>query len=1129
MIYTPLQLHRYLRQRLYINGTEYVLDGQASVSRDINDFQATCNVTLRDVPDVSIAFTSFDLDMQWYGTWHRVFTGVALPRSAKIPVQYTVEATDILYLLDTFPATEIEWSNRSYLDAVQDLLTAAGVPSSRVSLPSATTLTARDTLGVVQPIIIKTSDNIKSTMRKLMEFGQYRLYCDRNGIVRLRKFSTVPTNTADNQFSTDSPADDVYGIFTPDNEIGKDEAIVNRYRVEGRLENVRDQPFAVWSTTAVSGLTDSTTSDYCQNEAQCAELATELGQSACRTELLWNIRMPPDPTLEPSVCIELQSSDVGIDTFTPGRIIRQRFDGVDMELTVSYNPRAIGGLDDGGDGLEDDGYDPLGNPIAAFDVMVEQEGSEYGLVLDATASNSDTSSIASYSWGITGVGGGYPKPALSSAAQQTVVVDTYNGVTITLTVTDDNGLTDETSITLDDTTEVYTRYLQSVVDNRWYVCLDWSVGWVDITPSGKSVTACVHRSDTQYFFAGMSDGGVWRYDVENSANDPVQVFAGNGTAVSVMDQGETFASVESGNTVVFATGASIFVSRNALGVSPTWTEAVLPATVNEVQVNAYTPNVITVAYGSNYAVSFDSGASFEVFASSTGDCVGFTAFPWDQNWAAIFDATSDDGKLLPYGGDVDWDTVAGLTPVNITPGLTEELLYITDADDNFIVVQDNAATVPALAGGSLSDIAHIERDGAINDIVWLADSGVGAGKIVAKEQIISLGLTGTGQDIGYGILKSNKSVPPIPVVTTVYYPSSAGVWQYTPTGGWTLQTTGLPTGVTWLSIEADNQDANKLLLMGTVSYGGRGDFLYAGSGYIQLDNAGTGSAYYYTTDGGDNWYELRLATSHTGTVRNPVYGKPFLHKGLAYAVGDGGNNYYVWIGTPSPVYSDPPTNSIIDYYEIPAENRYARSTHSVQTFVRGKENDDGYAQLIAACRGNGGVGYINFNGTSTSQAFTAAKSPANPGYDRYQTLAHINGTEAVIVYVIDAWRKYDPNYTNTGSTLSNLSFPQTSEGGLHPKCVDVNERIYGVSDLNSTNPVYIRSKTDDDLGSYTGLSGTKRVLASNVQDSTYRQYVVVGNVSGDIAIYDTNTDEWVNVAKDGAMASMSNYAITIVK
>jgi hypothetical protein len=115
---------------------------------------------------------------------------------------------------------------------------------------------------------------------------------------------------------------------------------------------------------------------------------------------------------------------------------------------------------------------------------------------------------------------------------------------------------------------------------------------------------------------------------------------------------------------------------------------------------------------------------------------------------------------------VNWGAAAGLEPVAITPGLTEELLYITDTNDNVIVVENNVANTLSLDGGTLSSIAAIERDGAYNDIVWTADSGVGAGKIVGKEQVIGLGLPGVGQDIGYGILRSNKDVPPVPVPPT---------------------------------------------------------------------------------------------------------------------------------------------------------------------------------------------------------------------------------------------------------------------------------------------------------------------------------------------------------------------------
>jgi hypothetical protein len=1081
-------------------------------------------------------------------TWYPYFYGYAMPKEISIfSFSRKVTGTDILYLLDQNASDDIVWNGETYLNAIEDILLDAGIPSSLINLPtSLDDITERNSITHT----VTTSDNLKDILTELLKFGRYVVYVDASGSVRMRKYSTVPEASATIKFSTDDVQDDEYGIATNQfgRQVGTNDQVVKKVVVKYSGSDIEAE--GSWETTsdkAENGKTVTVSNKFAKTSEQCEELATDYGQDECRNNYTTTFDVGSDVDLRPGVCIELKSAANGFTTFTPARIIKTSIknNGL-MNLVVSTNPRAIGSGDSGGEGLTEDGYDDTSNPIADFTYTVEKEGELYGIILQST-STSDASEISSYSWSISGAGVGYPSPVLGNTANEMTVVDTLS-IDITLEVTDNNSNTGSVTKTVSDTEiDLYTRQLQAIADDRWYVLLDYDTGWFDITPSGKTASVVPRYSDTQYLFAAMSDGTVWRYDVENSSTDAVQIASLSGVPSDIA-QGEAFVSEESANCLIVAHGTALSVSYNALETNPTFQTYTFAATVNAVGVNPYNTNVLYACAGNSLFITYSKGVSWEqeLSGEAGSTAIDFCSFPWAPGIAVLFNDYTDLSNAVLPNQDIDWNTVTpDGTLQSITPGLEDEVLRISSSAGETFLISEDGTVSETHDGTTLNDTKRIVRDGYFNDIVWLADSSsFSVGKQVKDNALFSL-LSGTSaaSSVGYGQLLSVKETPSKPVrAFVIWFPpwakESSGdirpVWIYR-NGEWTSNSNAPPnTGATynfyWHTISVDTADPQKILAVGCSNQDSSFEFVFSSDGdYLRAVSGIASSPFRVSDDGGDSWYDLRV-NQPSGLGWNKIrLGKQgdraFLVDGKLYTIlayDATPRIYYI-------LYGGEITWNASGYYEVDSSYWYGTFNLSgdnfnlIAAFAYHEKDVNGYPIIPWVSRYNGRVGYITYAPT-TDTVNPNLRTESNIENNYYKKITTIISTNEMVYSGVNYTSKYFADYTSGNPTTVDIA-NENSFNYVAKHASDKNDVLYSVEDrLSKPNSLVSPYDTTENVSELDNDDWF--TVARNEQDTSRGRFVAVGSDEV-VALYDADKDTWQVIDYAAGMSGMSSIAFAV--
>jgi hypothetical protein len=1131
------------RVRCYINGREYKVVGFPKLDKDLSYWfdakPSTIEVELVEIPPESIAYTILNVQVSYDGgtTWLPYFYGYAMPKSISIVgFSRTVTGVDILYLLNKDASEEIAWSGTSYLDAIEDVLLDAGIPSSSINLPSSLgDLSERNSITYT----VTTDDNLKDVMSELLKFGRYVVYVDASGSVRMRKYSTVPEASAAIKYSMDDKQADEYGIARASfgREVGTNDRIVRKVVVTGG--DSQSEVEGSWETTsskAADGVTMSDSNDFAVTSEQCVELATDWGQDECRNDYRTVFSAPIDPGLTPGMCIEIKAAANGFDNFTPARVIKVSYQKSMMVVTISTNPRAIGSGDDGGEGLTEDGYDDVAGPLADFSYTIEREGDLYGIILEDT-STSDSSSISSRTWSVSGAGAGYPTPALGTSSNEMTVVDTLTGVSITLEATDANSATDSVTKSISETEiDLYTRQLQTVVDGAWKVLLDYDSGWFNVTPAGKTAAVVPRASDTQYLFAAMSDGTIWRYDVENSSVDAVQVGGLSGTPADIA-QGEAFVSEESANVLIVAHGTAVSVTYNALNASPTWTTITFAVPPTAVGVNPYNTDILFACAGNIFFISYDRGGDWqtEVTGEIGSTAVDFCTFPWSPGTAVLFSGYSDIANaILP--SQADWGAISPDGDMqSITPGLEDEVLRVSSSAGEIFLVAADGTVSETQDGTDTSDIDRIVRDGFYNQITWLADNSTfGVGKQVADADVFSILSATTGAtSVGYGRIISVKETPVKPVRAAVIWAEELNdVWIYRD-GSWTQKTNVVPSAITysmtWQTISVDNADPQKIMAFGISTYAS-GQYIHTDDGdYIRAVPGETGSPFRYSDDGGDTWYDLRVnlpgGWSLTGLRVGPWYSGAFLLDGKLYTLFSSNTNdaiQYV-------VYGGEPVWNASGYYEIDSSELRGPFNPGFGVsrpagFRYHKKDANGYP-LIPWISTSGEFGWLSYDSGTDTVSFNL-RSISNDENANLKWMTCIIGSDELVYSTTNRQSRYFADYTSGNPTTVDIAIV-SSFNYLSKHASDKNDVLYSVED-RLTKPNRLVSPYD----TRTSVSILENeedwiTVARNEQDSGRGRFVAIGNDNDTLALYDADKDTWQVIDLDVSMTSMSSIAFAV--
>lgn len=739
MIYNPTDLFRILRARVIISGVEYSVVGFPEVDRSLDNMMSTCGITLADTPpdDAIYSTVTIDYSIDSGLTWHRLFTGVLQPdQFSYAPLEYRYTVTDILYKLDTTASSDIDLSGVGYLDAIEDLLLAAGISAGDIDLPGAVESDVVDRATIAE-YVVEQGDSLQTTMQDLLDFGRYRLYTDANGVVKAAKYSRVPYENPTTYFST-QPTSSEYGIISITSHLEPNQDIVSTVTVDGKGEDITGE----WSTTEASGKgATGFRNNFCTTVDQCEELAQDIGVDECRNERTYDVKMPIDHNLAPGTCIKIKAPEINIGSLIPVRVIKQSINGPTMNLVCSAGGRAID--DEGVYDPDEEIYDPIRPPTATFSYSLEREAADYGLYLDASLSSSEAGDIVSYTWVINGTTVGYPKPMPTDTAKTFVLIEDTAGVSVTLSIEDSEGNT--ASVTQDIAANIIipmTRMLSALVDNRWCVLITHAIGWLNVTPEGVTPYIIPRYQDDRYFFMLATNGELYRFDTKNAGFAPIVIgtFSAVGGHVNyhTIEVGEALRSSESGNTLILAGEGFLWRSKNILYPPENITyypyihsEAV---PVSAARINATKPNIVTAVFGEDIRKSYDDCVTFEepIYDGSeeydgedTSTIYDLIKPNYAQEYVAFRKEQTDLTKMfLPTY--IDWSAVAP-APTNFTaiaPSHFYAAVYFgTDTGQIYSyeygthILQHLITVPPDDLGNNL--IAQILPDRTYEQILWL--------------------------------------------------------------------------------------------------------------------------------------------------------------------------------------------------------------------------------------------------------------------------------------------------------------------------------------------------------------------------------------------------------------------------
>jgi len=505
------------------------------------------------------------------------------------------------------------------------------------------------------------------------------------------------------------------------------------------------------------------TGDRCQSWAE-----TRLGErNRLRSELPVEL-VAGDPALHVGMTVSVTSARLGLasgDRFLVRRVEHSYDDaGFNTAAILEFVARGSG-------------YNPNQRPIALIDVKGHLEyladgTAQYEFALDGSASYDPELGVAgvvSYAWSGTPA---TPTPHGSGMTASVKFSGTLPaGATVTLTVTDNLGLTGTATVPLTaSAAPIVVRDIIAALGTTLEVSRDGQRTWIEVTkPGGGSIAAvgtCEFGAST-FTFAWDSDGQLYKVLADNTAIDVTP----SGGSVAACYIGADLQGAANGRVWCGGASGRVWYSGDE---GLTWEEvASAPngATVTHISESPYQDGDLTLCAGNAYYRTFDAGSSWTLgYAHPNTNLVARRfASGFAQGWIGFNgDASGSDAgasRIRERDNLVALDIPGGypkLAIVGLCFDVFEQRLYIADneASDAYHGRLWTAATATS---GSLvpktydyvlyGPLRHIIRDGGMPGLVYLASQNNLLKSIDGFESIQNMrNLTGgrEGMMIGYG-------------------------------------------------------------------------------------------------------------------------------------------------------------------------------------------------------------------------------------------------------------------------------------------------------------------------------------------------------------------------------------------
>jgi hypothetical protein len=749
MIFSPTLFARSIgRRKIFINGLPYSLDNIPSRTIAL-DPQSRSSCAMDVIEPVSVAARVPVISQIRFGssnvTYYRGYTtsrsyGVGRQVSRSLP------CSDILFLLDAALPSAITFSGTPFATGVRDLMNTMGIPDEMIASIHSASLT----LGSVSQITHEQGENAWGIFRALLDAGGCTARClPASGRVQIIPRRSIPNDSPTIHYSNVDAGAYRWDSIT---ETNSDNLPVSRFTCIGARigeDNVR----ATWTATDVVGRSDEMRSDYWQTTSDCTTWAEFYGDMYCREERIFEVDAPLDPDVIPGVSILITSETLGLDE-EPAYVVAVTTRDTTMTLTCSTGANVDGGTETYGDA------EP---PICDFSVFLVQElakvGEEIEIVYDIILSDASTSpqaeidwDNASTEWTIAGI---TPVLAPARTPESIAVIGDPDGVSVTLTVYDTNGLSCSQSKALDaDDVQVFNRKLHYVQDGK-HVVLIQSTRY-PLTPSGTTATACARYNEVGPLWFGCENGDIYTRSQDDPTEDETLI---TNLSDSIKDiyVGEAFSDPDLINHVIASHSTSVSWTHDA---GDSWQSYNFGAPTGIVAIDPFLPTHMFASSGTTMYETWDDGGTWTPLLSASSGTVGdFAAAPWDS---AI---VSSSGEVVFLSGNT-WSASLSGTPQTITPKGTEAFVVAT-SDGSLYLFTKNGATYDVSAIGqtdaSSGNTERIVRDGE-HPIVFFADA-TGVGKQINDNPaaIYLIDETAASVRIGYAGLGVFEDIPAPPM------------------------------------------------------------------------------------------------------------------------------------------------------------------------------------------------------------------------------------------------------------------------------------------------------------------------------------------------------------------------------
>lgn len=488
------------------------------ISKSFDSPVPVCQFDLSRVPTWIRRGMGVTVDVGYNGLTQRLFTGFIQSRERTVG-KGTVQCMGRLWT--AFRTIEI--GSRS-VDGVT-VSSAIGTILDYVGLTDNRSLTIPAfTLGTASSPVLERMP-ASQMLQMLMDVDGCRIYETGTGQIVIRVIDEAPAPVAYKTYTTNSNASArvLEASDREDPEYYRNRVIVTGATVvEGTAPDETSRTITATATNTGSQLVqpplpsgtyiDAEYNNHLiDTDAKAAEVAIRLLAKFARIPRQLQIEIAGDPELELGQTLEFIMPELDLDD-------RGFISGI--EHTIDGNGYVTRLTDFRGAG--DTGGTLSQNPIAAFTFKSEIE--VFGDVinvfaaLDASNSFDPDGTIASYAWSDNQ--STTPEIATLTTQQVTVRADTsaWTGSwDVTLTVTDNDGLTGSTTITIpyeNDEPEIVFPAIFAAINNRHSASLNGAVSWEDQTVgSGNSISVGARPSDgvnTGHACYGTSTGRIYR-------------------------------------------------------------------------------------------------------------------------------------------------------------------------------------------------------------------------------------------------------------------------------------------------------------------------------------------------------------------------------------------------------------------------------------------------------------------------------------------------------------------------------------------------------------------------------------------------------------------------------------------